>query len=101
MISKLLDGVDKTLVRNLVILHTLVIAVSNYLVTIRFELFPGADLPLFGSFPLAAAAFTFPIVVVATELTVRLGIGLRLAPDPTMTSSLPVTWQPVLLLATA
>ena len=72
MFTKLLDGVDKTLVRNLVILHTLVIAVSNYLVTIRFDLFPGADLPLFGSFPLAAAAFTFPIVVVATDLTVRL-----------------------------
>jgi len=65
-------GVDKTLVRNLVILHTAVIALSNYLVTIRFDLFPGADLPLFGSFPLAAAAFTFPIVVVATDLTVRL-----------------------------
>ena len=64
-------GVDKTLVKNLVILHTLVIAVSNYLVTIRFDLFPGADLPIFGSFPLAAAAFTFPIVVVATDLTVR------------------------------
>ena len=72
MFTKLLDGVDKTLVRNLVILHTLVIAVSNYLVTIRFDLFPGAELPLFGSFPLAAAAFTFPIVVVATDLTVRL-----------------------------
>src|SRR6056300_406752 len=72
MFNKLLEGVDKTLVRNLVILHTLVIAVSNYLVTIRFDLFPGADLPLFGSFPLAAAAFTFPIVVVATDLTVRL-----------------------------
>lgn len=72
MFTKLLEGVDRTLVRNLVILHTLVIAVSNYLVTIRFDLFPGADLPLFGSFPLAAAAFTFPIVVVATDLTVRL-----------------------------
>ena len=72
MFNKLLSGVDKTLVRNLVILHTLVIAVSNYLVTIRFNLFPGADLPLFGEFPLAAAAFTFPIVVVATDLTVRL-----------------------------
>jgi len=72
MFNKILDGVDKTLVRNLVILHTLVIAVSNYLVTIRFDLFPGADLPLFGSFPLAAAAFTFPIVVVATDLTVRM-----------------------------
>ena len=67
-----LEGINKTLVRNLVILHTLVIAVSNYLVTIRFDLFPGADLPLFGSFPLAAAAFTFPLVVVATDLTVRL-----------------------------
>ena len=72
MFTKLLEGVDKTLVRNLVILHTLVIAVSNYLVTIRFDLFPGADLPLFGSFPLAAAAFTFPIVVIATDLTVRM-----------------------------
>ena len=72
MFSKLLSGVDKTLVRNLVILHTLVIAVSNYLVTIRFNVFPGANLPLFGEFPLAAAAFTFPIVVVATDLTVRL-----------------------------
>src|SRR6056300_1890874 len=72
MLKSLLAGVDKTLVRNLVILHTLVIAVSSYLVTIRFDLFPGADLPLFGSFPLAAAAFTFPIVVVATDLTVRM-----------------------------
>jgi uncharacterized integral membrane protein (TIGR00697 family) len=67
-----LSGVDKTLVRNLVILHTAIIALSNYLVTIRFNLFPGADLPIFGEFPLAAAAFTFPIVVVATDLTVRL-----------------------------
>ncbi|MDC0002512.1 queuosine precursor transporter [bacterium] len=72
MFTRLLEGVDKTLVRNLVILHTLVIAVSNYLVTIRFDLFPGAELPLFGSFPLAAAAFTFPIVVIATDLTVRM-----------------------------
>ena len=73
MFTKLLEGVDRALVRNLVILHTLVIAVSQItLVTIRFDLFPGAELPLFGSFPLAAAAFTFPIVVVATDLTVRM-----------------------------
>ena len=72
MFTRLLDGVDRALVTKLVILHTLVIAVSNYLVTIRFDVFPGADLPLFGSFPLAAAAFTFPIVVVATDLTVRM-----------------------------
>ena len=55
MFDKILSGVDKTLVRNLVILHTLVIAVSNYLVTIRFDLFPGAELPLFGSFALVLA----------------------------------------------
>ena len=72
MFKSLMAGVDKTLVRNLVILHTAVIALSNYLVTIRFDLFPGADLPLFGSFPLATAAFTFPIGVLATDLTVRL-----------------------------
>ena len=72
MFDKLMAGVDRTLVRNLVILHKLVIAVSNYLFTIRFDLFPGADLPIFGSFPLAASAFTFPIVVVATDLTVRM-----------------------------
>jgi uncharacterized integral membrane protein (TIGR00697 family) len=72
MFTRLLDGIDRALVTKLVILHTLVIAVSNYLVTIRFDVFPGADLPLFGSFPLAAAAFTFPIVVVATDLTVRM-----------------------------
>ena len=56
MFKSIMAGVDKTLVRNLVILHTAVIALSNYLVTIRFDVFPGADLPLFGSFPLAAAA---------------------------------------------
>ena len=72
MLDKILGNVDRTLVRNLVILHTLVIAVSNYLVTIQFNVFPGANIPFFGEFPLAAAAFTFPIVVVATDLTVRL-----------------------------
>jgi uncharacterized integral membrane protein (TIGR00697 family) len=69
---KMLEGVDKTLVRNLVILHTLVIAISNYLVTIRFNLFDEPIIPMLGQFPLAAAAFTFPIVVVATDLTVRM-----------------------------
>lgn len=67
-----LDSVDKGLVYKLVILHTLVIAVSNYLVQFKFNLFPGANLPFFGEFPLAAAAFTFPLVVVATDLTVRM-----------------------------
>lgn len=63
---------NKSMVTNLVILHTIIIAISNYLVTFKFNLFPGANLPFFGDFPLAAAAFTFPLVVVATDLTVRL-----------------------------
>jgi uncharacterized integral membrane protein (TIGR00697 family) len=63
MISKLLEGVDKMLVAKLVAFHTLVIAVSNYLVTHTFEL---------AGHPLTYAAFTFPLVIVATDLTVRL-----------------------------
>ena len=43
--------------------HTFVIALSNYLVTIKFSMF---------GLPLTWAAFTFPLIVVATDLTVRL-----------------------------
>ena len=47
----------------LVALHTLIIAVSNYLVTIPVNVL---------GFELTWAAFTFPLIVVATDLTVRL-----------------------------
>lgn len=63
MISKLLQGVDRTLVAKLVLFHTLVIAISNYLVTFPLEIL---------GHPLTWAAFTFPLVIVATDLTVRL-----------------------------
>lgn len=63
MLSKLLEGVDRALVYKLVAFHTLVIAISNYLVTHKFELL---------GHPLTWAAFTFPLVIVATDLTVRL-----------------------------
>jgi uncharacterized PurR-regulated membrane protein YhhQ (DUF165 family) len=43
--------------------HVLIIAISNYIVQFKFSVF-GA--------PLAWAAFTFPLVVVLTDLTVRL-----------------------------
>lgn len=68
MISKLLAGVDKGLAYKLVAFHTFIIALSNWLVTFKFELFGHV---------LAAAAFTFPLVVVATDLTVRM-IGKEL-----------------------
>jgi len=63
MLSKLLEGVDKNLAYRLVLFHTLVIAVSNYLVTLPLDLL---------GFKLTWAAFTFPLVIVATDLTVRL-----------------------------
>lgn len=68
MLSKLLEGVDRSLVAKLVLFHTIVIAVSNYLVTMKFDLY---------GHPLTYAAFTFPLVIVATDLTVRL-IGKEL-----------------------
>ena len=56
-------GTDKSLVYKLVAFHTLVIAVSNFLVTMPVEIL---------GFKLTWAAFTFPLVIVATDLTVRL-----------------------------
>lgn len=63
MLNKLLEGVDRAVVAKLVLFHTIVIAVSNFLVTYKFDLM---------GHPLTYAAFTFPLVVVATDLTVRL-----------------------------
>jgi uncharacterized PurR-regulated membrane protein YhhQ (DUF165 family) len=63
MINKLLDGVEKPLVVKLMMAHIIIIAISNYIVQFKFDIF---------GHPLAAAAFTFPLVVVLTDLTVRL-----------------------------
>lgn len=63
MINKILEGVDRSLAYKLMLAHVLIIAISNYIVQFKFTVF-GA--------PLAWAAFTFPLVVVLTDLTVRL-----------------------------
>jgi uncharacterized PurR-regulated membrane protein YhhQ (DUF165 family) len=63
MFPKLLEGVDKVLALRLMLAHIIIIAVSNYVVQFKFDVF---------GHPLAAAAFTFPLVVVLTDLTVRL-----------------------------
>lgn len=63
MLNKILDGVDKSMAYKLMLAHILIIAISNYIVQFKFTIF-GA--------PLAWAAFTFPLVVVLTDLTVRL-----------------------------
>ena len=63
MFTKLLEGVDKALAYKLMLAHIIIIAISNYIVQFKFEIF---------GHPLAWAAFTFPLVVVLTDLTVRL-----------------------------
>jgi|TARA_B100001093_G_C26697009_1_gene957340 hypothetical protein len=55
--------IDKSMLMKLVALHVVVITVSNALVAIPVEIF---------GVKLTWAAFTFPLVVIATDLTVRL-----------------------------
>jgi uncharacterized PurR-regulated membrane protein YhhQ (DUF165 family) len=63
MLNKILEGVDRALAYKLMIAHIIIIAISNYIVQFKFDI---------AGHPLAAAAFTFPLVVVLTDLTVRL-----------------------------
>jgi uncharacterized PurR-regulated membrane protein YhhQ (DUF165 family) len=58
-----LEGMDKAMLIKLVLFHTCIIALSNFLVTIKFDIM---------GIKLTWAAFTFPLVVVATDLTIRL-----------------------------
>lgn len=59
----MLKDIDKSLVMKLALLHVVIITISNALVAIPVEIF---------GVKLTWAAFTFPIVIVATDLTVRL-----------------------------
>jgi len=61
--------IDKSMLLKLVALHVVVITVSNALVAIPVEIF---------GVKLTWAAFTFPLVVIATDLTVRL-LGKQIA----------------------
>ena len=63
MLDKILHGVDRALAYKLMAAHIVIIALSNYLVQFKFNI---------AGHPLAAAAFTFPLVVVLTDLTVRM-----------------------------
>ena len=64
MLDRFFNGVDKALAYKLMLAHIIIIAISNYIV--QFTI----DVPAFGA--LSIAAFTFPLVVVLTDLTVRL-----------------------------
>ena len=63
------SSINKSILIKLVILHVLVNTISNVLVVYPIELF---------GFKLTWAAFTFPFVVLATDLTVRL-LGKKIA----------------------
>lgn len=63
MLDKLLAGADRALAYKLMLAHIIIIAISNYIVQFKIDL---------GGHPLSIAAFTFPLVVVLTDLTVRL-----------------------------
>jgi uncharacterized integral membrane protein (TIGR00697 family) len=71
--------VDKSMLLKLVALHVLVIVVSNALVSIPVEIF---------GVKLTWAAFTFQLVVLATDLTVRL-LGKHIARS-TITAAYPL-----------
>ena len=62
-------NIDRSMLMKLVALHVIVITVSNALVGIPVEIF---------GIKLTWAAFTFPLVVLATDLTVRL-LGKKIA----------------------
>ena len=63
MFDKLLAGVDRALAYKLMLAHIIIIAISNYIVQFKIDI---------AGNPLSIAAFTFPLVVVLTDLTVRL-----------------------------
>lgn len=63
MLERLFPGLDRHMALKLVAFHTFIIALSNWLVTIKFD---------FMGYPLTYAAFTYPLLVVATDLTVRM-----------------------------
>ena len=63
MLDRILENVDRKLAYKLMVLHIIIIAISNYIVQFKIDI---------AGYPLAVAAFTFPLVVVLTDLTVRL-----------------------------
>ena len=52
-LDRILNGVDRALAYKLMLVHIVIIAISNYLVQFKFNIFDQ---------PLAVAAFTFPLV---------------------------------------
>jgi len=69
MLGKLFEGVDKKMMAKLAFLHLVIIVISNALVSIPVEIL---------GVKLTWAAFVYPMVILASDLTVRL-IGKGIA----------------------
>jgi queuosine precursor transporter len=65
----ILKDIDRATLLKLMLLHTAVVAISNYLVNFKFT--------IFGS-PIAYSTLSYPIIFIATDLTVRL-LGKQMA----------------------
>jgi len=89
MLDRLLPGLDRSMALKLVAFHTFIIALSNWLVTYKFTIF---------GHTLAYAAFTFPLVVIATDLTVRL-IGKEMGRAVVAASFIPAIIVSILVVA--
>jgi uncharacterized integral membrane protein (TIGR00697 family) len=76
-------NVDRSFINKIVLAHVLILVLSNYLVTVKL------DLPLLGI--VKASIFTFPLVYVVADLTVRL-MGKDMARNT-------ILWATVIALA--
>lgn len=66
---QMIKELDRRILLQLMLLHTVVVAISNYLVNFKFT--------IFGS-PIAYSTLSYPIIFIATDLTVRL-LGKQMA----------------------
>ena len=64
------DNVSRSLINKIVLMHVFILVLSNYLVTVKL------DMPLLGI--VKASIWTFPLVYVVADLTVRL-LGKEIA----------------------
>lgn len=88
----MLDGIrDRSIVLKLMLLHTIVIAASNYLVNFKFM--------VLGQ-PFAWSTFTYPLIYISTDLTVRL-LGKETARKVVGVSFIPASVLSVLTISLA
>jgi len=88
MFEKLFSGLDRSLVYKLVAFQIFVIALSNWIVGYYFNMFGTV---------LSYAAFTFPLIVVATDLTVRM-IGKEMGRTVVAVSFIPAILISILIV---